>query len=294
MIAMDAAFRARLERVYSEHPITADAVLARVRRDRGTLEGVTERDLAEAPDEGVTDQNHMGGAATDRAIAIAVGIGPAWTVLDVGAGLGGTTRLIAEEFGCRCHGVELTAKRFEDALRLTQLVGLDDRVTYTHGDFMTVDVPGAPFDLVVCQGAALHFPDLRAFIARAADHLRGGGWLAIEDAVLSRPPTTTAERESLQALQRCWNIGIHGRDEWTRALNHANFSVQGEEDMSRIAVDHLESTLRKNGIQRFEGVTADERLGWELGLEHFRLGFISARRILATRSVVRIEDAPTA
>jgi predicted O-methyltransferase YrrM len=284
MTAMDAAFRARLERVYSEHPITAAAVLARVRRDRGTLDGVTARDLAEAPAGGVTDQNHVGGAATDRAIGIAVGLREDWSVLDIGTGLGGTARLFAEEFGCRCHGVELTTSRYEDAVRLTQLLGLGDRVTFTHGDFMTVDVTGAPFDLVVCQGAALHFPDLHAFVARAAAHLRPGGWLAVEDVVLSRPPMTTAEAESLQALQRCWNIGIRSRDEWMRALEHAGLVVQREEDLTRIAVEDLESILRKNRGQRFEGVSEDERLGWELGLEHFHAGLITAVRILATRA----------
>jgi 2-polyprenyl-3-methyl-5-hydroxy-6-metoxy-1,4-benzoquinol methylase len=281
MTAMDAAFRARLERVYSEHPITADAVLARVRRDRGSLDGVTERDLAEARAGGVTDQNHMGGAATDRAIGSAVGIRADWNVLDVGAGLGGTARLFAEEFGCRCHGVELTTSRFEDAVRLTQLLALGDRVTFTHGDFMTVDATGAPFDLVVCQGAALHFPDLNAFVVRAAAHLRPGGWLAVEDVLLSRPPMTTAEEESLQALQRCWNIGIQSRDEWMRALEQAGFVVQQEEDLTRIAVEDLESTLREGRSRRFEGASPDERFGWEVGLACLRSGLISAVRILS-------------
>jgi ubiquinone/menaquinone biosynthesis C-methylase UbiE len=280
MTTMDAAFRARLERVYAEHPITADAVLARVRRDRGTLDGVTARDLAEAPAGGVTDQNHLGGAAADRAIALAVGIGPGWNVLDVGAGLGGTARLLAEEFGCRCHGVELTASRFADAVRLTHLLGLEDRVTFTHGDFMTVVVPGAPFDLFVCQGAALHFPDLSTFIDRAAAHLRPGGWLAIEDVLLARTPTT-GEEESLVSLQRCWNIRIPRREEWTHALEHAGFLIHQEDDMTGIAVDELESTLRESHSRRFESVSADERLGWELGLACLRSGLISAVRIVA-------------
>lgn len=280
MTPMDPALRARLERVYSEHPITADAVLARVRRDRGTVDGITERDLAEAPAGGVTDQNHMGGAASDRAIAVAVGIGPDWTVLDVGAGLGGTVRLLAEEFGCRCHGVELTPSRFADAVRLTHLLGLDDRVTFTHGDFMTVDAPGSPFDLIVCQGAALHFPDLRAFIDRAAAHVRPGGWLAVEDALLARAPTM-GEEDSLLSLQRCWNIRIQSREEWTRTLGQAGFLVQKEDDMTGIAIADLEGTLRESRSLRFEGVSADERLGWEVGLASLRSGLISAVRILA-------------
>ena len=49
-MVMDPAVRARLEQVYAEHPLTADAVLERVRRSRGTLDGIRARDLAEAAD----------------------------------------------------------------------------------------------------------------------------------------------------------------------------------------------------------------------------------------------------
>ena len=71
------------------------------------------------------DQNHVGGAAEDRALAAAIGLEPGATLLDIGTGLGGTPRLLAEESRCRCHGVELTEQRFRDAVRLTQLAGLD-------------------------------------------------------------------------------------------------------------------------------------------------------------------------
>ncbi len=123
--AMDAR-RARLEQVYSEHPVTAAAVLDRVRRERGSLVGLTARDLAESIQGGVTDQNHAGGAAGVRALAAAAGLRRGWSVLDIGTGLGGTPRLLAEEFGCRCHAVELTSCRFRDAVRLTQTVGLQE------------------------------------------------------------------------------------------------------------------------------------------------------------------------
>src|SRR4029453_3691887 len=103
------------------------------------------RNLAEDPGGGVTDQNHVGGAAEVRALAKAVGLEPGAAVLDIGTGLGGTPRLLAGGFGCPCHGVEPTPKRFRDAVRLTQLAGLDRLVTFTQGDFMSVDVPGGPF-----------------------------------------------------------------------------------------------------------------------------------------------------
>jgi cyclopropane fatty-acyl-phospholipid synthase-like methyltransferase len=280
----DAAFRARLEQVYAEHPVNADAVLERVRRSRGTLDGVCERDLAEAPDGGVTDQNHAGGAEADRALAAAVGLTPGCTVLDVATGLGGTPRLLADEFGCRCHGVELTTSRFNDAVRLTRLVGLQSQVTFTHGDFMDVHIPGAPFDVVVCQGAVMHFPAVDSFLRRTAQHLRAGGRLAIEDAVIVTMPSTSEAEEALERLMHCWNGRFERRDAWSGLLADAGFRCDRMDDLTPVAVQDLETALAAARTHRIERVSADERLGWELGLQLLEAGILQSVRILGTRT----------
>ena len=64
----------------------------------------------------------------------------------------------------------------------------------------------------------MHFPDVTAFLIAPPPNLRPGGWLAIEDALLTRAPATTSEEESLLSLQRCWNIRIQSREEWGHGL----------------------------------------------------------------------------
>ena len=49
--------------------------------------------------------------------------------------------------------------------------GLDARVTFTHGDVMSVDVPGAPFDLAIAQGSLMHLGDLPAALTHKASVL---------------------------------------------------------------------------------------------------------------------------
>ena len=281
-MAMDPAVRARLERVYAEHPLTAGAVLERVRRSRGTLDGIRARDLAEASEGGVTDQNHAGGAAATRALAAAVRLEAGDSVLDIATGLGGTPRLLAEEFGCRCHGVELTRSRFEDAVRLTRLVGLDMRVTFTHGDFMEVDIPGTPFDVAVCQGAVMHFPDTAAFLRRSARRLRPGGRLAIEDAVLVTLPPTAQEEEKLERLLQCWNGRFQRRDAWPALLADEGFSFDRMDDLTAVAIHDLETLVEETRTHHIDRVSGEERLGWELGLELLQTGILASVRILAT------------
>lgn len=281
---MDPAFQARLERVYAAHPVAADAVLDRVRRERGTLDGIRARDLADAPAGGTTDQNHVGGAAEVRAFARAIGLARGSAVLDIGTGLGGTPRLLAEEFGCRCHGVELTTRRFEEAVRLTKLVGLDHLVTFTHGDFMSVDVPGGPFDAAIGQGSFMHFDDLPALLARVARCLRRGGRLVIEEGVVLERPSTDEERNALDVLLRLWNGRFPDRDDWPGLLQHAGFQLDRLDDLTSVAIAELEGFLGDVHSGRLVDVTADERGGWELGLQLFRSGQLGIVRFIAAKS----------
>jgi SAM-dependent methyltransferase len=273
----------RLAEVYAAHPLNADAVLERVRRERGSLESITALDLSESSHGGATDQNHVGGAAAVRALAAAVGVERSWTVLDIGTGLGGTPRLLAHEYGCRCHGVELTASRFRDAVRLTRAVGLSDRVTFTYGDFMTMDVPGGPFDLAIGQGSFMHFPDTAALLRRVTSQLRPGGRLAIEDGVIVRPPTIPADRDALAELLRCWNGSFQQRDAWPALLAAAGLRLDDVEDLTLTAVHDFDALLVAASNGELAGVSGEEHRGWELGSRLSRSGHLGTIRLTATR-----------
>ncbi|MFB5648769.1 MAG: SAM-dependent methyltransferase, partial [Candidatus Nitrosomaritimum aestuariumsis] len=51
-------------------------------------------------------------------------------VLDVGCGLGGSARYIADEFGCSVIGIDLTDEYIDVANKLTELVNLNDKVSF--------------------------------------------------------------------------------------------------------------------------------------------------------------------
>ena len=68
---------------YSRHPISHGQILARLRDDRGSLEGLSPEDLFPL------DQDHYGGLAVNDALADLARIGPGTRVADFCAGLGG-------------------------------------------------------------------------------------------------------------------------------------------------------------------------------------------------------------
>ena len=55
-------------------------------------------------------------------------------ILDIGSGIGGPARYIAQRFGARITGIDLTAEFCEVARQLTQMLGLEDRVDFKQGD----------------------------------------------------------------------------------------------------------------------------------------------------------------
>ena len=57
------------------------------------------------------------------------------------------------------------------------------------------------------------------------------------------------------------------------------------DDLTTLAIHDLETLLRQSRAQRLNQVSADERHGWELGLEFLRAGNLASVRILATRAV---------
>ena len=188
--------------IYANHPLREETILARIVRQRGTLEGITELDLAHDSLTEITDQNHVGGVASVAELALRAGIVPTSRALDIGSGLGGPARCLAHLFGCRVEGVELSPLRCGQARSLTVRVGLDQLVRFTCGDVLSVDLPSAAFDVILGQGAWTHIDDASALFQRAAGALAPGGRVAFEEPCFVRAPrrSETSVMEELEQI----------------------------------------------------------------------------------------------
>src|SRR6266481_3900454 len=164
----------RVREYYDEHPISEARVLAAV-AGQGVTGPVTADDLFEF------DQDHYGGLAAVDALARRAGIGPASSVLDVCAGLGGSARFLARRFGCRVTGLDLNRGRCAAGRRLTALVGLHRRVIMVNGDAQSLPFGSGSFTAVLSQEGLLHVPDKGAVLRECARVLVPGGRIAFSD-----------------------------------------------------------------------------------------------------------------
>ena len=132
------------------------------------------------------DEFHIRGRTATLELARAAGIDATQHVLDVGSGVGGTSRCLAKEFGCRVTGIDLTEEYCRAAAMLTAKIGLADLVDYRQGDATNLPFADASFDVVWTEHAAMNILDKSRLYREMHRVLKPGGTLAIYD-VLAGP-----------------------------------------------------------------------------------------------------------
>ncbi len=131
------------------------------------------------------DEFHVGGREASQALLDPLAFSTADRVLDVGCGLGGTARYVAQRYGCRVTGVDLTSEFVETGRELNAWLGLEERVTLHHGDALALPFAGASFDAAYLLHVGMNIADKGALFAEIARVLRPGGKVALYDLVLS-------------------------------------------------------------------------------------------------------------
>jgi SAM-dependent methyltransferase len=155
-------------------------ILAALEKAGKDLNRLTPEDLAPI------DEFHIRGRAATLELARAAGVDSRKRVLDVGSGVGGTSRCLAREFGCRVTGIDLTDEYCRAAAMLSDRIGLAELVDYRQGDATNLPFPDASFDIVWTEHVARNIPDKPELYREMHRVLKPGGTLAIYD-ILAGP-----------------------------------------------------------------------------------------------------------
>jgi SAM-dependent methyltransferase len=132
------------------------------------------------------DEFHIRGHAATLELAQQLMISPDQKVLDVGSGLGGASRYLAQTYGCRVTGLDLTTEYCDVARQLADRLGLSSRVTYQHGNALDMPFEDATFDIVWTQHASMNIQAKARLYHEIARVLKPEGVLALYD-VLAGP-----------------------------------------------------------------------------------------------------------
>jgi ubiquinone/menaquinone biosynthesis C-methylase UbiE len=121
------------------------------------------------------DQLHGLGILATEEHAARAGVRAGMHVLDLGSGLGGSSRYLAAVCGCRVSGIDLTPEFVELARVLTARCGLADSIDYRQASALALPFEDASFDHVWCHNVTMNIADRVTLAQEVARVLRHRG-----------------------------------------------------------------------------------------------------------------------
>jgi ubiquinone/menaquinone biosynthesis C-methylase UbiE len=231
------------------------------------------------------DEFHTRGRESTLEVAELAKLKASDLVLDVGCGLGGTARYLSEKYKCNVVGIDLTEEYISVGKKLTELVGLIDRVELRHGSALEIPYEDERFDIVWTEHVQMNIADKNRFYSEIARVLKPGGRLLFHDIFrgLGDPPfypTPWAEDESISALA----TGTEARsiieqvglkiEQWLVKVQESieffkRVSAQIEADGSPpIGIHLLMGDNAKDKLQNYVRNLSEDRVSVALGMAH--------------------------
>ena len=174
----------RLEEHYSASDIEA-RILAALR-----AAGLNPEQRLSPEELGALDHFHTGGLRASLELLELAQIQADDRVLDIGAGLAGSARMLASACGCRVDCVELSPDYCAGALLLNRLTGLDAHIAVHEGSALDLPFPDDSFDAVWMQNVGMNIADKRKLYAEVCRVLKPDGRFVFQEMAAGETATS--------------------------------------------------------------------------------------------------------
>jgi ubiquinone/menaquinone biosynthesis C-methylase UbiE len=219
-----------------------------------------------AADLAAADEFHLGWLPATVELAKGLALAPGMHVLDIGAGIGGPARYLAQTFGCRVTGIDLTPDYVAVADALTRRCGLADKVTFRQASAVALPFADAGFDAATMLHVGMNIADKAKAFGEVRRVLRPGGRFTVYEVMRASEGELPYPMPWAQTPATSF---VEPVDTYRRLLRAAGFDILVEHDRSELALrlgrEMREKVAREGvpplGLHILMGAMTPQRLG---------------------------------
>jgi len=213
------------------HGDLLNAILAAITKLGKTVDRLTVEDLAPV------DEFHIGGRLATGHFIDQLHFSGHDHILDVGCGLGGASRFVADKYKSHVTGIDLTQEYIETGKALCSWVKLDSYITLQQGSALSMPFRDEVFDGGYMMHVGMNIEDKAQLFAEIYRVLRPGVFFGVYDVMRHKDgelayPVPWAMESSTSKLAT--------PEQYRQALTDAGFEVTKEKNRRDFALEFFE------------------------------------------------------
>ena len=188
------------------------------------------------------DEFHIGGRQASEDFISQLDLSAEDHTLDIGCGIGGTSRFVASRFGCRVTGIDLTPEFVSTGQSLCDWVGLSDQVKLHQGDATAMPFADESFDAAFMLHVGMNIPDKAGLFAEAYRLIKPGAFFGVYDVMQTsdEPLTYPVPWSSVPDTS-----ALATQEQYMEALEQVGFDIIKIRDRREFAAEFFAETRRR-------------------------------------------------
>ncbi|PIA46919.1 hypothetical protein AQUCO_01500447v1 [Aquilegia coerulea] len=188
-------------------------------------------------------------------------------IVDVGCGIGGSSRYLARKYGAKCQGITLSPIQAQRSQELANAQGLGDNVSFQVADALQQPFPDGQFDLVWSMESGEHMPDKAKFVKELIRVASPGGTIIIvtwchRDLSPSEDSLQPQEKELLKKICDAYYLPDWcSTPDYVKLLQSLNMEDIKFADWSEYVAPFWPAVVRS--ALTWKGLTSLLRSGWK-------------------------------
>lgn len=175
------------------------------------------------------------------------------TVLDCGAGLGGTSWILAERYGCTVTALTASRDQADYIEKQAKELGVDSKVRPKLGNVFSADWGNGPYSVIVSIDAMCQMGKYPQLLRRLSDTQCQGGLIAVSDYFARSEDEPIARR-----LNDYWVSDISTVEVFLNGLAQAGYELVSLNDTTDEQVPYWDLSIAMSQLE-LEGWTAERR-----------------------------------